>query len=344
MKNKEVDKITTDILLKIRNYCNIVFIVMGLMFSSLLYSRGILVLLCLCVMILFVNYIITKRLLIEVEKYSEMLELNIEKIIVEGKMQDFPIYQESILSRNQMQLKRLCESLNKKMSENQKDKVLLQTLVSDIAHQVKTPIANIVLYITALRKQNLSFEKREDYLNVLSEQIEKLDFLMDTLLKMSRLEAGIFILEPEVLPVQDTLASALGSIAIKAEKKDITMSVKCPEKLSALHDRKWTSEALENVLENAVKYTPKNGRISIAVSQYEMYTLIEIADNGIGILQEEIPQIFKRFYRGQNVGEEAGVGIGLYLVREILSREKGFISVESKRGKGSKFLIYLLNR
>lgn len=111
----------------------------------------------------------------------------------------------------------------------------------------------------------------------------------------------------------------------------------------ALHDRKWTVEALENILDNAIKYTPEHGNITVSVRRNEFYTSIEIADTGIGIPQNEIPKIFQRFYRGTNVRNKPGVGIGLYLVREILSMEKGFISVESKYGKGSKFLINLSN-
>lgn len=337
------DRITTNKLIKIRNYSNIVFAAVGIYIGIILYNKLILILLLLCMLIIMMNCIITKRILKEVEEYSNILEKNISQIIYNGKMQEFSRYEDSLLSKSQMQLSRLCECIGKIVNESKQDKEMILSLVSDIAHQVKTPIANAVLYITALRKENLPTQRKNQYLKILSEQIIKLDFLMDNLLKMSRLEVGIFLLEPKVLSIQHTLAEVLGSIAIKAEEKDISISVKCEEDLMALHDRKWTVEALENILDNAIKYTPEHGNITVSVRRNEFYTSIEIADTGIGIPQNEIPKIFQRFYRGTNVRNKPGVGIGLYLVREILSMEKGFISVESKYGKGSKFLINLSN-
>ena len=340
---KEKDRISTDRLSKFRNFCNLIFLLFSVALLLVTHNAEGVIMLAFCILIIILNYRITRCFIKEVEKYSDSLEKNLNEIIREGKLKDISKYQESILSKNQMQLSRLCDSIERQMRENQQDKEILQGLVSDIAHQVKTPIANAVLYITALRKQDLHEEKKSYYLDILSEQIKKLDFLMNNLLKMSRLEVGIFSLEPKVLPVEETLAGALGTIAIKAEEKDIIISVECMEELTALHDPKWTREVLENVLDNAVKYTPEHGKIDVLVRRNEVYTLIEISDNGVGIPPEEITKIFHRFYRGKNVRCKQGVGIGLYLVREILRMEKGFITVESKIGKGSKFSIYLSN-
>ncbi len=329
--------------MRIRNYGNGVFILVGGIISFMLHNKINFILYGLCILTILLNGLISAQLIREVETYSNALEKNITQIIQEGKMQKFFRYQDSLLSKSQMQLARLCDHIERVVGETKQDKEILQSLVSDIAHQVKTPIANALLYTTALQKNDLSVEKRTCYLKILSEQINKLDFLMDNLLKMSRLEVGIFLLSPQVLSVQETLAGALGSVAIKAAEKDITICVECGEELTALHDRKWTDEVLENVLDNAVKYTAEHGNITVSVKRYEIYTLIEISDTGIGIPQDEIPKIFQRFYRGKNVRDKQGVGIGLYLARQILSMEKGFISVQSVCGKGSKFSIYLSN-
>ncbi len=337
------NRISTDTLIRIRNYGNGVFIIVSGGISFILQSKVNFILYGLCILTILLNGLISRQLIREIETYSYILEKNITQIIQDGKMQEFFRYQDSLLSKSQMQLARLCDHIERVVGEAKQDKEILQSLVSDIAHQVKTPIANAVLYTTALQKKDLSVEKRTCYLKILSEQIDKLDFLMDNLLKMSRLEVGIFLLSPQVLSVQETLAGVLGSVAMKAAEKDITIYVECEEELTALHDRKWTDEVLENVLDNAVKYTPEHGNITVSVKRYEIYTLIEISDTGIGIPQEEIPKIFQRFYRGKNVRDKAGVGIGLYLARQILSMEKGFISVQSVCGKGSKFSIYLSN-
>lgn len=315
----------------------------GLFFSLQMRQKEFAVLLFLCGSILLIDGLIVRKMLAEINEYSGELEKTINGILLNNKIPKLIPYKESILSKNQMQFKKLCESIEKRMEENKQEKLILQGLVSDISHQVKTPIANIVLYISALRSEELSPEKRVYYLNVLSEQVSKLDFLMADLLKMSRLEIGVLALEPQALPIQETLARALGGIAIKAEEKNIRIGVQCQEELRILHDMKWTCEALENILDNAVKYTPFGGRINVSVIKYEIYSVIEIEDTGIGIAREEMPKIFKRFYRGGNVRNESGVGIGLYLAREIISLEKGFIRVESAIGKGSKFSIFLLN-
>lgn len=341
MRNKT--KISTNTLMRIRNYGNGVFIIVAGGMFFIIHNKANFILYGLCILNILLNGLISRQLIREVEMYSDILEKNITQIIQEGKMQKFFKYQDSLLSKSQMQLARLCDHMERVIGEAKRDKEILQGLVSDIAHQVKTPIANAVLYTTALQKNNLSDEKKASYLKILLEQIDKLDFLMDNLLKMSRLEVGIFLLSPQVLSIQETLAGVLGSVAIKAAEKDIMIRVECGEELTALHDRKWTGEVLENVLDNAVKYTPEHGNITVSVKRYEIYTLIEISDTGIGISQDEIPKIFQRFYRGKNVRDKAGVGIGLYLARQILGMEKGGISVQSVCGKGSKFSIYLSN-
>lgn len=323
MKNK--NRIETNTWIKTRNYCNVIFGLVGISVCIASHNRLVLLLILLCMAIIILNSLITKHILKEVEVYAASLEANILQIMQKGEMQEISHYEDSLLSKSQMQLSRLCDCIGRMVKESKQDKEVLQSLVSDIAHQVKTPIANAMLYITALQKADLSIQKREHYLKILSEQITKLDFLMDNLLKMSRLEVGIFLLEPKVLPIQETLAEALGSIAIKAEEKDISISVECEEELTALHDKKWTGEVFENVLDNAIKYTTEHGNISISVKRNEFYTIVEIADTGIGIPQNEIPKIFQRFYRGKNVRNKQGVGIGLYLVREILSMDLGQI-------------------
>ncbi|WP_243002707.1 sensor histidine kinase [Lachnotalea glycerini] len=127
-----------------------------------------------------------------------------------------------------------------------------------------------------------------------------------------------------------------------AENKNIEVTVDCNEEIFVCHDEKWTTEALFNILDNAVKYTPSEGKIHISVQQLEMYTKIDISDNGRGIKENHHATIFKRFYREES--DEDGLGIGLYLAREIISLQGGYIKVTSKLGKGATFSVYLLNK
>lgn len=227
--------------------------------------------------------------------------------------------------------------------QSQRDKETLQSLVSDISHQVKTPVANLKLYTGILQKPELPEEKRVLFVATMDEQINKLDFLMQSLIKMSRLETGTFVLTPTEARLGDTIAQAMSTVWAKAEKKQIELTVDCAPEIMVQHDPKWTAEAIGNILDNAVKYTPAGGRVAITVRPWQFYTRIDIADTGIGIPEEHYNDVFQRFYRAQEVAAEEGVGLGLYLANGIITRQKGYISVKSKVGEGTTFSVYLLS-
>ena len=233
------------------------------------------------------------------------------------------------------------------MSDRQNDSIQarqeIQEIISDISHQVKTPIANVKIYTNILRRHELYAEKRNDFFDLLDGQVEKLDFLLQSMIKMSRLETGIVKLNTVQAPVLDTVMQAMNVVLMKAEEKQIDLSADCPADLTAKHDPKWTAEALSNLLDNAVKYTGEGGRVTVMVRPWEYYVRIDIIDTGIGIPKEHYHDIFKRFYRTEEVSREEGVGIGLYLAREIITYEKGYISVKSQPGQGSTFSVYLLS-
>lgn len=230
----------------------------------------------------------------------------------------------------------------RKNLEAEKDN--MKSLISDISHQTKTPIANIKLYGELLEEKMLR-ENREagelDMLRQIQNQTDKLEFLLQSLTKMSRLESGILEVCPTERNVKTFLESAAEGIAPKAAKKEIELKLECTEDFKAYFDKKWTAEALYNILDNAVKYSPNGSVIRIRAKKYELYGAIMVEDEGMGISEEEIPKIFQRFYRSERVQQEEGVGIGLYLAREILRKEDGYIKVTSKEGKGSSFAMYL---
>ena len=249
--------------------------------------------------------------------------------------------EENLFYKIQHRLSRLYEVLRESKSSIAKERADLQELISDISHQVKTPIANLKMIDATLLEQTVSPEKQREFLLAMGGQLDKLDFLMQAMIKTSRLETGVISLAPKVQPLYDTLAAALGGILLNAEKKQIEVTVDCPETVSAAHDRKWTTEALFNILDNAVKYTPAGGKIHVAVACWEMYVKIDISDTGIGIPEQHQGTIFKRFYREDSVHDAPGIGIGLYLTREIITRQAGFIRVSSKVGAGSTFSVCL---
>lgn len=212
-------------------------------------------------------------------------------------------------------------------------------LISDISHQTKTPIANILLYASLLAEGELSPEQAAQAAT-LSRQAEKLSFLIQALVKASRLETGIITTAPEPQPVGPLLEGALAQARPQAEAKGLTLAAE-PCGAAARFDRKWTAEALFNVVDNAVKYTPAGGRVTLSAVPLGQFCRVDVSDTGIGIPEEEQGRIFGRFYRGGAVRAEEGVGIGLYLVREILRRQGGYVKVASRPGQGTTFSLYL---
>ena len=249
--------------------------------------------------------------------------------------------EENLFYKINHRLVRLYEVMRENRESVAKERADLQELISDISHQVKTPIANLRMVNATLLEQSLTEEKRQEFLQASSGQLEKLDFLMQAMVKTSRLETGVISLDRKTQPIYDTLAAALGGILLNAEKKNIHVSVDCPADIVLAHDRKWTSEALFNILDNAVKYTPTDGGIQISVQSWEFYVKIDITDNGKGIAESRQGMIFKRFYREEEVHDVEGIGIGLYLAREIITMQGGYIRVTSTVGSGSTFSVFL---
>ena len=252
--------------------------------------------------------------------------------------------EESLFYKINYRLGRLYEVMQENKNSIAKERADLQELISDISHQVKTPIANLKMINNTLLENEVPPQKQKEFLTAQASQLDKLGFLMQAMIKTSRLETGVISLEQRQQPVYDTLAAALGGILLNAEKKKIDVQVECPEHLDARHDRKWTSEALFNILDNAVKYTPAGGQIRVSVEGWEMYVKIDIADTGIGISEQHQGTIFKRFYREDVVHDVDGIGIGLYLAREIVTLQGGYIRVASEVGKGSTFSVFLLRK
>ena len=248
---------------------------------------------------------------------------------------------ETLFARINHRLTRLYQIMQENRRKVEEERQELQTLVSDISHQVKTPVSNLKMVTDTLLTRPVTEAERIDFIKGVRSQTDKLDFLFQALVKTSRLETGVIRLEKKQGRIYDTVAQAMSGIVYAAEKKQIGVSVDCPENLTVAHDSKWTAEALFNLLDNAVKYTPAGGKITVTVEEWEMYAEIKVADTGKGISESNQAAIFRRFYREEEVHEQPGVGIGLYLAREIIAQQGGYIKVVSELGSGSAFSIML---
>lgn len=267
----------------------------------------------------------------------------VDALMEEREPESFKPYEDTSVSKVQVKLLQYYDKMKDGQLQSEQNRQTIQELVSDISHQVKTPIANIRMFTNILQEHELSVDKRNEFLNTMYSQINKLDFLMQSLIKMSRLETGTFNLHMEEDSLYNTIAQAVSGIFTKAENKNIELDVQCDSKITVKHDSKWTVEALGNILDNAVKYTPENGNIYVSVRPWQFYTRIDIMDTGIGISAGHYNDVFKRFYRGEEVAAKEGVGLGLYLARGIINRQKGYITVKSEKGKGTTFSVFLLS-
>ena len=248
---------------------------------------------------------------------------------------------ETLFARISYRLSRLYDIMRENRRKVDEERQELQMLVSDVSHQVKMPVSNLKMVADTLLSKPVTKEERQEFLKGIRNQTEKLEFLFQALVKTSRLETGAIRLEKNDAPLMDTLAMALSGIVYAAEKKNICVTVDCPNDLHLSHDSKWTAEALFNLLDNAVKYTAAGGAIRVFVEQWEMYVKIDVSDTGKGIPESNQAAVFRRFYREEEVHGEQGIGIGLFLAREIVTKQGGYIKVTSEVGKGSTFSVFL---
>ncbi len=249
-------------------------------------------------------------------------------------------YDETELSKLEVKWKRFLSMSKLSKQKIEKEQAEIKKLVSDISHQVKTPLSNILLYSQMLNEYTEDPMAKE-LVTEIEKQSEKLEFLLQSLVKLSRLETGILNLTIKRYDLVPLLYEVREQCLEKAKKKEILIQIKKSIRESfAIFDRKWTVEAIVNIVDNAIKYSENRKKINISIKEYELFVCICIKDEGIGIFKEELPKIFQRFYRGSNVKEEEGVGIGLFLTKQIIERQGGYLCVNSKLGKGTSFFIY----
>ena len=264
-------------------------------------------------------------------------------------------YDETKLSRLESRWKEFLETSVLSNRNLEAERHRLEQFISDISHQTKTPMTNIRMYTELLNEEvnKLSEKENEEatvdrikkYAQEIGRQNERLEFLIDSLTKLSRLESGTLEVVAASSPVNELVKKAVSAVKPKAEKKKISFissDAQGDTSITASFDMKWTLEALINVLDNAVKYSPEGGRVEVLLSETEMYAAVHVIDEGPGISEEDATRVFGRFFRGSDVQQADGVGIGLYLAREILSKEDGYIKVISnEKRKGGEFILYL---
>ena len=276
-------------------------------------------------------------------RMAEKVEDAIDAIIDGRELKTEELNKDTLFSKIQSKLEQLSEVTKSAEEKNVKQKEEIQKMVSDISHQLKTPIANITMYNDTILNHDLPAKQQYRFLKIMQKQVEKLDFLVRSLMKMSRLENSMIKLKKEENSLFDMVVEVVENLSIPMEKKKLDLQIDCPKNLRICYDRKWTAEALFNVMDNAVKYTPEYGKIRVEAEVLGMFVRLSVSDTGIGIAPEHMNDVFQRFFREEKVHNAKGVGIGLYLAREIITKQGGYMKVVSKEDAGSTFFIYLPN-
>lgn len=296
------------------------------------------------VVLAIVTVIAVIWLIVEKYKYRKIYyKLNqIMDDILEQRKIEISDLEEGELSAFAGKAKRIQEKIELEVDSAKTEKDQIKSLISNLSHQLKTPLSNVMMY-RELLEEELPKEQRRQFLRKMQVQLNKIDWILQSLFKMVRLEQGAIQFEIEPQGIRDTILGAVNTVYEKAEQKQILIVTDLFKDMLLYHNRKWTMEVLSNVLENAVKYSKEQTQIKIEVYPLELFTEIRITDQGIGIKKAEQTEIFKRFYRSKEVEQKEGSGIGLYLCRLILEQENGHLTVASEYGKGSSFSVFLQN-
>ncbi len=270
---------------------------------------------------------------------KELLDLT-ECILEEKEMINKTAGEETLYAKIEERLIRIWRMAKGRRDEAEKSRENLLQLITEIAHQLRNPLSNVLNYLELARGE--IHEKDSEmygYIQAAQEAGQKLQFLTESFIKMSRLENGVIQIRKETNDIRSTLLNALGQIQRKAEEKQLEVQVELPYGLEFWHDPNWVGEALFNVLDNAVKYSEEKGKVEVRTLENEMFFKISVKDDGIGIEKGEEGRIFQKFYRGKRVSTQDGFGVGLYLARQIILAQGGFIRVKRQK-KGLNVEIF----
>ena len=285
---------------------------------------------------LVANILLTNRK----NKKIEQLTLYLMRVQDDLELPAISSMEEGALGILHNEIYKLIMQLKESYAKESKQKMYMVDMLSDISHQLKTPMTAISLMTELLETPGLPEEKRLDYVSKINQQIKRMTWLVRNLLTLSQLEANMLELKKEENNLQEMLGGIAETFELLAEIKDITLSVKVPQKIKINCDKQWTTEAISNIVKNCIEHTPQGGKVDIFATQSNISTEIVIKDTGEGIKKEDLPYIFERFYKTANASTDS-VGIGLSMSKQIIMRQNGNITVESRLGKGSTFHIII---
>lgn len=277
-------------------------------------------------------YIVTKK------RYKKIADLNnyLSLVCAGNYLIDIKDNTEGELSILKNNLYKVIVLLRSKNELLEKDKIYLADSLADISHQLKTPLTSLMVMVDLLKDEK-NIDKQKQFISIIEIQISKIKWLVENLLKLSKLDAGTIKFKKEQIDVLSVITKSLSPFLVQMEMKNISLETTIND-FSFTGDLNWTSEAVENIIKNCIEHTDDNGKLNIETGVTNIYSYIKITDNGCGIKKKDLPHIFERFYQGENSSKES-VGIGLALAKTIIDNQGGSIEVTSEENVGTEFII-----
>lgn len=298
------------------------------------------ILLGVCIVLLLVTSVVFYK---KREKDIEAMISYLMKVQDRLELPELSAMQEGKIGILQSEIYKLVAILKEQYSGEHKRKKYLVDLLSDISHQIKTPMTAMTLMSDLMKTPDLSEEKRLDYISKIDSQIDRINWLIRNLLTLSQFEADMLPLKSEQINAEQLVKNATVSLEALADVRGVELNTEAKSEMLLACDKQWTTEALSNIIKNCIEHTPEGGNVDVEVTQNNLYTQIIIKDNGAGISKEHLPYIFKRFYK-VDCASNSSVGIGLSMSKQIIMRQGGMIDVKSELGKGTEFTIKLYKK
>lgn len=303
--------------------------------------QAVLIILGMGFLMLVLVFIWYRRLRNKVDSTMEQVDATIDGLIHHRRPQYFSETEDSLLGKFQSEILQLHDMLTSYESKEKELRKSLSGSISDLVHQINTPITNIRMYSGFLQDGGLTDEEQKHFAVQIQKQADKLSWLGEGFAKVSRMETGIISLQPEVQKILPILLRAIDQVTLKAQEHGNEIALEGDQKQDAYLDAKWTEEVFYNLLDNAVKYSDEGSRIVAAMTRYEMYVRVDVRNRGLKIEKEEYPKVYQRFYRSGQVQEQEGVGLGLYLAREIVRGQQGYMKVGRNEVGETVFSVFL---
>ncbi len=270
-------------------------------------------------------------------KVRELSE-KIDKILHQEVVMVLDDSREGDLAVLESEIHKMTIRLREQTFRLQQDKVFLNDAVADISHQIRTPMTAVNLLVTRLYNKDLEPMERRRLLHGVEENMNRIEWLITSLLKMAKIDSGTAGFQSSPVDVDQLICQAVDPLLISMELRDQLMEFQSKGCESFIGDMNWSKEAISNILKNCMEHTPMGGSIEVTASENALYTQIEIKDNGPGFKEADLPHLFERFYKGMNGGGN-GYGIGLALSRQIITRQNGTIKAENRKNGGARFVI-----